>query len=238
MALRRPVGIAVAPGPALGPGASLGLARFACALLLPSMGAEPHRSFAVAAVPSRANAFGYLAGALIATRTARRWGTRRVFLRSLGATVGSLLMTAGTGKALVPVPLRAVAGVAGAACFITGAGLVAETGRAVSLRRATALIGICCPGRGAGIAASGLVIPWLPSVTPAPAGWRWGWVVLGGLGLIAFGLAVPAVRASREPNAHHPRTGNGPGSAFGLFSPPVLSLGQGTSPPRPSSSPS
>ncbi len=203
-ALVRPPGIAIALGLALGPAASLGLARFAYALLLPSMRAELHWSFAIAGAMNTANAIGYLAGALIAAPTSRRWGTRRAFLIGLGVTVGSLLATAATGNVPVLVALRALAGVAGAICFITGASLVAETGRAGSAHRSAALLGIYFAGGGAGIVASGLVIPWLLAVTPAADGWRWGWVVLAGLGLIAFGLAVPAVRASREPNAPPP----------------------------------
>jgi predicted MFS family arabinose efflux permease len=178
---------------------ALGLARFAYALLLPSMRTELHWSFAIAGAMNTANAFGYLAGALLAAPTARRWGTRRSFLVGLGITVVSLLATAATGNAAVLVGLRALAGVSGAICFVTGAGIVAEAGTAGSARRAASLLGIYFAGGGAGIVVSGLAIPFLLAATPAADGWRWGWVLLAGLGLVALGIATPAARATREP---------------------------------------
>ncbi|MHB1502186.1 MAG: YbfB/YjiJ family MFS transporter, partial [Candidatus Dormibacteria bacterium] len=210
----RPPGIAVALGLALGPAVALGLGRFAYALLLPAMRADLHWSFAIAGAMSTANAVGYLAGALVAARTSRRWGTRRTFLAALGVTVGSLLATAATGDVVVLVSLRALAGVAGAICFVTGAGLVAEAGAGGSARRAASLLGIYFAGGGAGIVVSGLALPFLLSVTPAADGWRWGWVLLAGLGLIAFGLAVPAVRASHEPRAAPAADRHWPASRF------------------------
>ncbi|MHB1941319.1 MAG: YbfB/YjiJ family MFS transporter, partial [Candidatus Dormibacteria bacterium] len=184
---------------ALGPAVALGLARFAYALLLPSMRAELHWSFAIAGALNTANAFGYLAGALLAAPTAHRWGTRRAFLAGLGVTVASLLATAATVNVTALIGLRTLAGVTGAICFVTGAGIVAEAGTAGSARRAASLLGIYFAGGGAGIVASGLAIPFLLAATPAADGWRWGWVLLAGLGLTAFGIATPAARASREP---------------------------------------
>ncbi|HUY53539.1 MAG TPA: YbfB/YjiJ family MFS transporter [Candidatus Nanopelagicaceae bacterium] len=186
---------------ALGPAVALGLGRFAYALLLPSMRLELRWSFAIAGAMNTANAFGYLAGALLASLAARRLGTRRSFLAGLGVTVASLLATAATGNATVLVGLRALAGVSGAICFVTGAGLVAEAGTAGSARRAASLLGIYFAGGGAGIVVSGLAIPVLLASTPVANGWRWGWVLLAGLGLLAFAIAAPAARASREPRA-------------------------------------
>ncbi len=209
-----PPAITIALGLCLGPAAALGLARFAYALLLPSMRAQLHWSFAIAGAMNTANAVGYLFGALIAAPTSRHWGTRRAFLVGLGVTVGSLLATAATSDVIVLATLRAVSGVAGALCFISGAGLVAEVGRAVAPRRAAAMLGIYFAGGGAGIVASGLAIPWLLAAVPAGVGWRWGWVLLAGLGLLAFGVALPAARASREPGAPPPLDKDWPRSRF------------------------
>jgi hypothetical protein len=72
--------VAIALGLALGPAAALGLARFAYALLLPSMRTNLGWSFSAAGAMSTANAVGYLAGAA-ARYLLRRWGCRHRRLR-------------------------------------------------------------------------------------------------------------------------------------------------------------
>ena len=186
---------------ALGPAVAIGLARFAYALLLPSMRADLHWSFATAGAMSTANALGYLAGAMAAAVVARRYGTRRVFVASLGVTVLALLATATTANTVALVALRAAAGASGAITFIAGAGLVAAAASATSPHRAATLLGVYFAGGGAAIVASGLAIPYLLAATSLADGWRWGWVALAGLGAVAFGVATPVALASAEPPA-------------------------------------
>ncbi|HUZ25519.1 MAG TPA: YbfB/YjiJ family MFS transporter [Streptosporangiaceae bacterium] len=221
---RLPPGFATALGLALGPAVAIGLARFAYALLLPSMRADLHWSFAIAGAMNTANALGYLAGALVAAVAARRYGTRRVFVASLGVTVLALLATGGTGNTVVLVALRAVAGASGAITFIAGAGLVAATASAMSPHRAATLLGIYFAGGGAAIVASGLAIPYLLAATSLTDGWRWGWVLLAGLGAVALAIATPVALASAEPPAppvadrHWPARHLGPVLvSYGLF---------------------
>jgi predicted MFS family arabinose efflux permease len=191
--------VAVVFGLALGPAVALGLGRFAYALLLPSMRADLHWSFATAGAMNTANAVGYLAGALAASMVARRCGARRAFLVGLGVTVVTLLATAGTANTAALVALRASAGVSGAITFIAGAGIVTESTSAGSPRRTATLLGIYFAGGGAGIVISGLAIPALLSSTNAAGGWRWGWLLLAGIGAVGLGIATPAALASREP---------------------------------------
>jgi predicted MFS family arabinose efflux permease len=186
---------------ALGPAVAIGLARFAYALLLPSMRADLHWSFATAGAMNTANALGYLAGALLAAVVARRYGTRRVFVASLGVTVLALLATGATGNTIVLVALRAVAGASGAVTFIAGAGLVAAATSAISPRQAATLLGVYFAGGGAGIVVSGLAIPYLLAATSLTDGWRWGWVLLAGIGAVALAVATPVALASAEPPA-------------------------------------
>ncbi len=186
-------------GLALGPAIALGLARFAYALLLPSMRTELHWSFATAGAMNTANALGYLAGALLATAIARRWGTRRTFIASCAVTVVALLATAATTSTAVLVVLRTVTGVSGAITFVAGAALVAAGVATMSSHRATTLLGMYFAGAGVGIVASGLAIPYLLDVTSASDGWRWGWVLLSALGALALAIAVPVALASTEP---------------------------------------
>ncbi len=194
-------GLGSALGLASGSAVAIGLARFAYALLLPSMRADLHWSFATAGALNTANAVGYLAGALAAATVARRCGTRRVFVTSLGVTVLALLATASTGNTVVLATLRAVTGASGALTFIAGAGLVAAAASACSPQRAATLLGVYFAGGGAAIVVSGVAIPHLLAATSAAAGWRWGWVVLAGLGAVAFAVATPVALASAEPPA-------------------------------------
>jgi len=191
--------VRVAAGLALGPAVVLGLARFAYALLLPSMRAELHWSLTTAGAMNSANALGYLAGALATAGLARRYGARRTFLVGLGVTVASLLLTAATGDTVVLLGLRTVAGASGAVAFIAGAGLVAEVAAGGAARRTAMLLGIYFAGGGAGIVISGLSVPAVLAVMPSSTGWRWGWVLLGALGAAALVPAWLAARASREP---------------------------------------
>lgn len=193
--------LGIALGLALGPAVAIGLARFAYALLLPSMRTALHWSFATAGAMNTANALGYLAGALAAAPMARRYGSRRAFLASLAVTAVSLLATAASADVGVLVGLRLLAGVSGAVGFITGAGLVAQLGSGSSPRRATLLLGIYFAGGGAGIVVSGLAVPALLAAAGAGTGWRWGWALLGALSLLALGGSTPAALASREPPA-------------------------------------
>ncbi|MCY7314760.1 MAG: YbfB/YjiJ family MFS transporter, partial [Rubrivivax sp.] len=69
---------------------SLGTARFACALLLPPMRADPDWSYFTAGSMNTVNAAGYLAGALLLPRLLVRVDARRVILA--GGAVAALLL--------------------------------------------------------------------------------------------------------------------------------------------------
>ena len=194
-------GLATALGLALGSAVAIGLARFDYALLLPSMRADLHWSLTIAGAMNTANALGYLAGALLTSPSARRYGTRRVFVGGLWITVLTLLATAGTTNTVALIALRAISGASGAAAFIAGAGLVAAAATAISPHRGTTMLGIYFAGGGAAIVASGLGIPYLLAVTSLSDGWRWGWVLLAALGALAVGVATPIGLASVEPPA-------------------------------------
>src|ERR1700710_1764700 len=103
----------IVAGLAMGPAIALGLARFAYALLLPSMRADLGWSFADSGAMNTANAAGYLVGALVAARIGRRVGDKGAFSMGLLLTsvaIGAAGLTANfTGLLL----LRAVSGLAG-----------------------------------------------------------------------------------------------------------------------------
>ena len=186
--------LVTAAGLAAGPMVALGLARFAYALLLPSMQAALHWSFATAALMNTANAAGYLAGALAAAPLARRLGPRQAFAGSLAVTSALLLASAATGNLAALLALRALAGLASAAAFIVGGALTARLGHGRPASRAALLLGVYYGGGGLGVVASGLVVPAiLAGAGPGP-GWRWGWAALAAMGALASAAALPALR--------------------------------------------
>ncbi|WP_165777563.1 YbfB/YjiJ family MFS transporter [Amycolatopsis antarctica] len=183
-----------AAGLMLGPAVALGLGRFAYALVLPDMRADLSWSFATAGTMNTANALGYLVGALVAARSARRFGERRMFLLSLLVTALLLAASALTGASAAVFLLRLGAGAAGAVSFVVGGGLVARAGRDSTDRTATLALGVYFAGGGAGILLSGLVVP----VVLHAGGWRAAWAVIGALSALAVLAVVPVVRRLRQ----------------------------------------
>lgn len=183
----------------LGPAVGVGVARFAYGLLLPSMRAQMHWTYAFAGAMNTANAGGYLVGAALAASLARRWGARASFLWALGIAVASTAATAATGNPLALLSTRLLAGFGGAVCFTAGAGLVAAATKGLGTRRAAALLGLYFAGVGVGIVASGLGVPKLLAVAPAHSAWRWGWLLLGVVGAIGLAAAIPGTTTCREP---------------------------------------
>ncbi|MHB1486082.1 MAG: YbfB/YjiJ family MFS transporter [Acidimicrobiales bacterium] len=192
-------GLGIALGLALGPAISLGFARFAYALLLPAMRADLGWSFSVAGAMNTANALGYLAGALLAVPMARRVGSRWAFLAALGVTALALLASAVSGNLLILMTLRLVAGAGGAVSFVIGGGLAAQAGHRNGLGRAALLLGVYFAGAGAGIVVSGLAVPLLLAHTGIGVGWRQGWLLLGGMAIVALVGSVPATLKAQEP---------------------------------------
>jgi predicted MFS family arabinose efflux permease len=195
-------------GLSMGPAIALGLARFAYALLLPSMRVDLGWSFADAGAMNTANAAGYLIGALVAAHVGRRVGDKAAFSLGLLVTsvaIGGAGLTANFTSLLL---LRAVSGLAGAVGFIAGAGLTSAAATGGSRSRAPTMLGIYFAGAGIGITASALAVPPLVS----GMGWRGGWLALGALGLAATVCGSLVLSRTPEP-AHKVQTARGGWSA-------------------------
>ena len=182
----------------MGPGVALGLARFAYALLVPAMRSDLGWSFADAGAMSTANALGYLIGALLAARLARRWGDRIAFGSGLLGTALAVGATGLTAHFVTLLLLRLVAGFTGALAFVSGAGLAAAAASGGSASRAPRLLGLYVAGAGLCVTASALAVPPLLDAL----GWRGGWQVLGALALAATAFGILAARRAPSP-AHH-----------------------------------
>ncbi|MBU6261336.1 MAG: YbfB/YjiJ family MFS transporter, partial [Burkholderiales bacterium] len=164
--------VAAAAALSLASAISLGLARFAYALLLAPMRADLGWSYFTAGAMNTANAAGYLVGALLAPRVFRRWDARIVML---GGCCGAALLLAAHGLVRADAALYALrfaCGVASAASFV-GGGLLAARLAGRGDGPAGLVLGIYYGGTGLGIVAASLLVPALP--------WAEAWWALGAL---------------------------------------------------------
>src|SRR5574337_78851 len=187
---------------ALGPAVSLGLARFAYALLLPPMRADLGWSYFTAGAMNTVNAAGYLLGAIAMPRAMARGATRAAFTAG-GVATALLLAAHGLVRADVALyALRLVSGVASAATFVGGgllAAQLASRGAAAGVG-AGLVLGLYYGGTGVGIIASALLVPAFGDA------WQDAWIALG-----ALALALTALMAWGAGHAAATATGGGAG---------------------------
>jgi len=165
---------------------SLGITRFAYALLLPPMRDDLGWSYALAGGMNTANAVGYLVGALVTPALMRRFGVSRLLV--VGAVLASLFMAGSGFVTAAPALLlqRLLAGIASAWVFVAGGLMAARLGEA-DASRGGLLLGIYYGGTGFGILASALLVPQvLQAAAGEPHGWAWAWWALA----VASGVAT------------------------------------------------
>ena len=178
----------------LGAAVSLGVTRFAYALLLPVMRDDLGWSYTLAGGMNTINALGYLLGALATPWLLRRMAPGSVLL--LGALLATLFMAL-SGFFVDAVPLlvqRLLAGIASALVFVAG-GLMAARLGALDTGRSGLLLGIYYGGTGWGIVASALLVPPVLAAAPALHGWTWAWWALAGVCALATAVLVWPARA-------------------------------------------
>lgn len=208
--------LALAVALSLGAAVSLGITRFAYALLLPPMRADLQWSYTLAGAMNTANALGYLLGALVTPRLMQRLGPSRLAVGgSVLATVFMALSGFFTDAAALLVQ-RVLAGIASAFLFIAGGLLAARLG-AMQPRRAGLLLGLYYGGTGLGIVASAVLVPATLAIAHARShAWSWAWWALAAscaLGTLV--LAWPTRVLARATSAR-PATGDLPAAA-GVF---------------------
>ena len=159
----------------LGAAISLGITRFAYAMLLPPMRSDLQWSYALAGAMNTANAVGYLVGALLTPALLRRWGPSALLV--WGAALASVFMgLSGFFTAAGALLLqRLLAGVASAFVLVAGSLLAVRLG-ALHPKRSGLLIGLYYGGTGIGIVLSALLVPALLQAAQGQAhGWAWSW---------------------------------------------------------------
>jgi predicted MFS family arabinose efflux permease len=181
---------------ALGAAVSLGLARFAYALVLPPMRADLGWSYTTAGAMNTLNAAGYLVGALALPPALARIGARTLFL---GGCLGTVLTLAlhglVTGDGVLYL-LRLLSGVTSAATFATGGLLAAR----IAGQRPGQVLGVYYGGTGAGIVVSALLVPPLAG-RGVPHAWQSAWWALAAAALVSTAIAAAATRALAAPPA-------------------------------------
>ncbi|GAB3252289.1 MFS transporter [Chitinimonas naiadis] len=189
----------------LGPALSLGLARFAYALLLPAMRADLQLSFASAGALNTANAAGYLIGAVASVGWASRLGARSVFLWGCALTVASLALCGLTRSYPLLLVLRLAAGVSSAMVFSIG-GLLASKLASQHAERAGLVLGYYYSGTGLGIVLSAWLMPAL--LDGGSSHWQGAWLALAVLGMLATLLvwrpSACVVTQTSAAQARHP----------------------------------
>ncbi len=193
-------------GLALAAAVSLGLARFAYALLLPPMRSELGWSWFTAGAMNTANAAGYLVGALAMPALLRRVDARWLMLGGGAGSALLLALHAAASADLLIGALRLATGIASAASFVAGGLLAARlAGHAAALQPrpigSGLVLGLYYGGTGLGIIVSTLVA--------APLPWRAGWLALGAAcagatvatAVTQRGWAAPAAAAAQRQQA-------------------------------------
>jgi predicted MFS family arabinose efflux permease len=181
---------------ALAPTVGLGIGRFAYALVLPDMRDALGWSYSAAGFMNTINAAGYLAGALLASRLAKRFGLPAVLRWGTLACVVSLALCALSGNFVVLSFARLLVGLGAAVGFVAGGALAARIAQA-QVSRANFLISLFYAAPGLGILASGLIAPFVLQIF-GPGSW---WVAWWALTLLAVAMTVPLLLAPVDSHA-------------------------------------
>src|ERR1700737_1208912 len=170
----------------LAPTVGLGIGRFAYSLVLPDMRDALGWSYSAAGFMNTINAAGYLAGALMASRLARRFGLSAAVRWGTLACVVSLALCALSGNFIVLSFVRLLAGLGAAAGFVASSALAAMIAQSRPAR-ANFLLSLFYAGPGLGILSSGLIAPFVLQAF-GPGSW---WIVWWAMTLLGVAMTIP-----------------------------------------------
>jgi MFS family permease len=182
-----------------GPTVSNSFARFAYALVLPSMRADLALDWSSAGWLNTANAIGYLGGALLARMLVRRTGNRVLFAAGMLITAIGLTATGLVRDVSVLTLARALSGVGGAMVFICGGALSGNVFPGQPAR-ATTTIAIFFAGGGIGLMLCGVAVPLLLA-SWGDAAWPLAWQAMGAASFVMAAASVWAAWRIEEPGA-------------------------------------
>jgi predicted MFS family arabinose efflux permease len=180
----------------LAPTVGLGIGRFAYSLVLPDMRDALGWSYSAAGFMNTINAAGYLAGALMASAIARRFGLSIAVRWGTLACAVSLALCALSGNFFILSFARLLAGVGAAAGFVAGGALAARIAQ-TRPERADFLLSLFYAGPGLGILASGLIAPFVLQAF-GPGSW---WIVWWAMTLLSAVMTLPLLLAPIDSSA-------------------------------------
>ena len=180
----------------LTPTVGLGIGRFAYSLVLPDMRDALGWSYSAAGFMNTINAAGYLAGALMASRLAKRFGLSTAVRWGTLACVVSLALCALSGNFIVLSFARLLAGLGAAAGFVAGGALAAMISQSRP-SRANFLLSLFYAGPGLGILSSGLIAPFVLQAF-GPGSW---WIVWWAMTLLGVVMTIPLLLTPIDANA-------------------------------------
>ena len=181
----------------LAPTVGLGIGRFAYSLVLPDMRDALGWSYSAAGFMNTINAAGYLAGALVASKLIKRFGSSATVRWGTLACVASLALCAMTGNFIVLSFARLLVGFGAAAVFIAGAALAATIAQSHP-ERANFLLSLFYAGPGLGILSSGLIAPFVLQGF-GPGSW---WIVWWAMTLLSIAMTIPLLLTPFDARAH------------------------------------
>ena len=174
----------IVAGLALGPAMANGFARFAYALLLPSMKADLGWNFTQAGWLNTANGIGYLIGALVALFFVARFGAIKLFIWGFFLTTLAMFGSAFTPDLIVQSLFRILAGIGGAPVFVMGGVLTAALFPGNPRLNAFA-VAVYFGGGGLGMFVTGVLLP--PFLEKHfPSGWQMAWAFMAIASSIMF----------------------------------------------------
>ena len=186
---------------ALGAAVSLGLARFAYALLLGPMRADLGWSYFTAGAMNTGNAAGYLLGALGMPGAIARFGPRRALVGGGLATAVLLALHGAVTSDAALAALRLLSGAASAATFVAGGLMAARLGsQAAAVLSPGLVLGLYYGGTGLGIVVSALLVPAVGDIAGAGLRpWQPAWLALGAVALAMTALMRSGTAADTPP---------------------------------------
>lgn len=209
------IGLLAAFGLSLAMAASISLARFSYAIILPAMRDDLGWSYTQAGTLNTINAVGYLIGSFLGFATVRRLGPKMPFVAGLWLTAASVLATAFVRDFAVISAIRLISGVFAAYVFITG-GVLAASIFPRDARRAASAIAIYFAGGGLGLLISAITLPLLLHAR-GDAAWPEAWLLLGVMSLVMSLFATLAARPVIAPPATRAATPWAKGPLWPLF---------------------
>jgi len=168
----------------------LGLARFAYGLLLPGMRAGLELGYDQMGFVSTGNFAGYLLSVALAPTAIRLFKPRKTIVFGLLLITFCMLLISRCEQYLALLLLYSVIGVGSGLANIPIMVLVSHWFRRQTRGRAA---GSMIMGNGAAMVFAGLLIPQLTGYFPVD-GWRYGWLVLGGMSLVIALVAAVVIR--------------------------------------------